>query len=112
MINKVQIQVSETFAAQKKINGMPVGLIIDESSHLKKSVESLGVSRQYAGLVGNVDNCLVAVYASLCNETSAAQSMKSSFYRRDGPKIPGDVIGLEFRRTNVNSGQSPNCPWK
>lgn len=71
MINKDQIEVLEILAARKKINGMPVGLIIDESSHIKKGIESFGVSRQYAGSVGRVDNCQVGVYASLCNYTSA-----------------------------------------
>lgn len=42
-----------------------VGLLIDESSHLKKGTESVGVSRQYAGTIGKVDNYQVAVYAAL-----------------------------------------------
>jgi len=33
--------------------------------HLKKGKESVGVSRQYAGVDGKVDNCQVGVYASL-----------------------------------------------
>ncbi len=46
----------------------PTGLIIDESAHLKKGKESVGVARQYAGVAGKVENCQVAVYASLCNQ--------------------------------------------
>ena len=42
-----------------------VGLLIDESSCLKKGSESVGVSRQYAGTIGKVDNCQVAVYGAL-----------------------------------------------
>lgn len=49
-------------------SGRPVGLLIDESAHLKKGKKSVGVARQYAGVSGKVDNCQVAVYASLCNE--------------------------------------------
>jgi len=45
VINKVQTQASEALAAQKKINKLPVGLLIDESSHVKKGIESVGVSR-------------------------------------------------------------------
>jgi len=52
---------------EKKKNGKPTGLIIDESSHLKKGKFSVGVTRQYAGTIGKVDNCQVGVYASLCN---------------------------------------------
>lgn len=71
VINKVQTQASEALSAQKKINKLPVGLITDESSHLKKGIESVGVSRQYAGSAGKVDNCQVGVYTSLVNGTSA-----------------------------------------
>ncbi|WPV65821.1 IS701 family transposase [Chitinophaga sp. LS1] len=42
-----------------------VALLIDESSHLKKGDYSVGVSRQYCGTIGKVDNCQVAVYAGL-----------------------------------------------
>jgi SRSO17 transposase len=52
-------------------SGKPTGLIVDESSHLKKGKESVGVARQYAGVSGKIDNCQVAVYGSLCNETNA-----------------------------------------
>lgn len=57
----------DLFQKQKELNNLPVGLIIDESSHLKKGKESVGVARQYAGQIGKVDNCQVAVYSSLCN---------------------------------------------
>ena len=52
---------------QKSQNGLPASFIIDESSHLKKGRESVGVSRPYAGQIGKVDNCQVAVYGSLSN---------------------------------------------
>lgn len=71
VLRKVQKQASEVLAIQKKKNGRPTGLIIDESSHVKKGKKSVGVSRQYAGSVGKVDNCQVGVYASLCNDTAA-----------------------------------------
>jgi len=53
---------------QKKRSGRPTGLTVDETSHLKKGKKSVGVSRQYAGVVGKVDNCQVSVHASLSNE--------------------------------------------
>lgn len=70
VIRDVQTQASDILAGQKEINGLPVGLLIDESSTVKKGNESVGVSRQYAGSVGKVDNCQVGVYGSLCNDTS------------------------------------------
>jgi SRSO17 transposase len=45
-----------------------VALTIDESSHLKKGDQSVGVARQYSGTAGKVDNCQVAVYAGLSAE--------------------------------------------
>jgi SRSO17 transposase len=40
-------------------------LVIDDSGIPKKGTNSVGVSRQYCGQTGKVDNCQVGVYASL-----------------------------------------------
>jgi SRSO17 transposase len=45
-----------------------VGLLIDESAHLKKGKKSVGVTRQYCGTIGKVDNCQVAVYGGLSTQ--------------------------------------------
>ncbi|HEX8676276.1 MAG TPA: transposase, partial [Segetibacter sp.] len=42
-----------------------VYFLIDESAHTKKGAKSVGVSRQYSGQLGKVDNCQVAVYGAL-----------------------------------------------
>lgn len=68
VIQQVGQDMSVLLAKEKEKTGKPTGLIIDESSHLKKGKKSVGVSRQYAGSVGKVDNCQVAVYLSLCND--------------------------------------------
>jgi len=60
--------VDSSLRVQKIKSGMPTGFVIDETAHLKKGLKSVGVSRQYAGVVGKVDNCQVAVHASLSNE--------------------------------------------
>ena len=50
----------------KIFEGYPVVcLLIDESAHTKKGKKSVGVSRQYSGQLGKVDNCQVAVYGAL-----------------------------------------------
>lgn len=64
-------EASTALASQKQKNNLPTGYIIDESAHLKKGKRSVGVSRQYAGVSGKVDNCQVGVYASLVNENDA-----------------------------------------
>jgi SRSO17 transposase len=60
--------VDSSLRVQKIKSGMPTAFVIDETAHLKKGLKSVGVSRQYAGVVGKVDNCQVAVHASLSNE--------------------------------------------
>lgn len=66
--DQTALKTSVLLANSKAKSGKPTGYIIDESSHLKKGTESVGVARQYAGVSGKVDNCQVAVYSSLCNE--------------------------------------------
>ena len=46
-------------------------LVIDDSGIPKKGTHSVGVSRQYCGQTGKVDNCQVGVYASLVHEDKA-----------------------------------------
>lgn len=67
LIKQVGQDASALMEKEKEKTGRATGLIIDESSHIKKGKHSVGVSRQYAGSVGKVDNCQVAVYLSLCN---------------------------------------------
>jgi len=67
VIQQVGQDASALLEKEKEKTGKPTGLIIDESSHVKKGNHSVGVARQYAGSVGKVDNCQVAVYLSLCN---------------------------------------------
>jgi len=52
---------------QKKKSGLPTGFTVDETAHLKKGDKSVGVGRQYAGIIGKVDNSQVSVHASLSN---------------------------------------------
>lgn len=69
---QVALNTSILMSDQKRVNHLPVGYIVDESAHLKKGKKSVGVSRQYAGVIGKVDNCQVGVYASLVNGESAS----------------------------------------
>ena len=68
----VALECSQVLSSQKQKNNKPTGYIVDESSHLKKGKESVGVGRQYAGVIGKVDNCQVGVYSSLVNEKYAS----------------------------------------
>lgn len=39
-------------------------LVIDETGFLKKGVHSVGVSRQYSGTAGRIENCQIGVFAA------------------------------------------------
>jgi SRSO17 transposase len=71
LLNALARDASELLAEHRSKNGTQTGYIIDESAHLKKGDKSVGVSRQYAGVAGKVENCQVGVYACLVNEKYA-----------------------------------------
>ena len=97
LISRIAIDASQIMEANKKATQLPTGYIIDESAHLKKGKASIGVANQYAGVAGKVDNCQVAVYSSLVNDTRATIINESIFLpkswindkkRCDKAKIP------------------------
>lgn len=47
-------------------------LIVDETGFIKKGLASAGVSRQYTGTSGKVDNCQVAVFAAYASHLGRA----------------------------------------
>lgn len=69
IVTAVAQKTSDLFAQQPGYSFRDVGYIIDESAHRKKGRHSVGVARQYAGVIGKVDNCQVGVYASLAWRT-------------------------------------------
>ncbi len=71
VLSKVARQTSDLLKTNKVESGKLTGFIVDESAHLKKGEKSVGVSKQYAGVVGKVENCQVGVYASMVNDHRA-----------------------------------------
>jgi len=61
----LMVQLSKNVNEDLKDKGL-IGCTVDEKSFLKKGTESAGVARQYAGTIGKIDNCQVAVFLSLC----------------------------------------------
>jgi SRSO17 transposase len=47
-------------------------IVIDDTGFAKKGAHSVGVSRQYSGTLGRVDNCQVAVSVHLASERGSA----------------------------------------
>jgi SRSO17 transposase len=70
-IGAIAQDTSSLSANQPNSRGRDVGYIIDESAHLKKGKYSVGVARQSAGVIGQVENCQVGVYASLVWESQS-----------------------------------------
>jgi len=68
ILSKVRKDTSDALRLNKEKSNKPTGFIIDESGHLKKGIKSVGVGKQYAGVVGKVENCQVGVYASMVND--------------------------------------------
>ena len=62
---KVLKEVSKDISELFEKRSASTGLILDESGHRKGGKKSVGVSRQYLGSIGKVDNGQVAVFASL-----------------------------------------------
>ena len=98
---QVAQSVSVLLNQEKKKNRLPVGYIVDESAHLKKGKKSVGAGRQYAGVIGKVDNCRVGVYASLVNHTSASIINERIFlpqsWTKDADRCEEAKIPKEFR---------------
>ena len=92
LMDSVSKEVNDCLPNQKL-----TGLHFDESGVAKKGTQSVGVSPQYCGNLGKVDNCQVAVYASLNNSDFASlvdsrlylpQKWISDNKRCDKAKIP------------------------
>jgi SRSO17 transposase len=101
----LQMQVAQNTSKllnqEKEINHQPIGYIVDESAHLKKGKKSVGVARQYAGVIGKVDNSQVGVYASLVNCTSASIINERIFlpesWTKDTDRCEEAKIPMKFR---------------
>lgn len=88
--------------------GDPEGaLVFDESGFIKKGDNSIGVSRQYCGTAGKVDNCQVGVFAAYTSPYGYALVNKRLFIpekwfgpeyemRREKCKLP-DNIGFKTK---------------
>ena len=73
--------VDSSLRVQKTKSGLPTGLVFDETSHLKKGLKSVGVSGQYAGVVGNVDKnqfSKVELRKKLKSETTLRKTLESN----------------------------------
>lgn len=120
---QVAQDTSKLLNQQKDINHLPVGYIVDEFAHLKKGKKSVGVGRQYAGVIGKVDNSQVGVYVSLVNGTSSSiineriflpKSWTENIERCEEAKIPKEYrtyktkpeLALDMIKQDIDRGVS------
>jgi len=77
-------------------------IIFDESGFVKKGNDSIGVSKQYCGTIGKVDNCQVGVFAAYASPSGYALLDKRLFIpqkwfsddfklRRGKCQLPNDI---------------------
>jgi SRSO17 transposase len=78
--------------------------VIDDTSFPKKGTHSVGVARQYCGVLGKQDNCQVVVTLSLVNAAMSVpaayrlylpEAWAQSKERREEAGVPGDVVFAE-----------------
>lgn len=65
------------------LEDQPYGYIIDERSKAKKGNHSVGVSRQYCGSTGKIDNCQTGVYSVLTTGTMTLPSNLRLYLPKD-----------------------------
>jgi len=99
--------------------------IIDDTGFPKQGTHSVGVARQYCGMLGKQDNCQVAVSVSLaCEEGSLPVAWRlylprewaDDAARRDKAQVPVDVrfatkpqIALQQLETLLSEGAPRHC---
>ncbi len=69
-------------------------IIFDESGFVKKGNDSIGVSKQYCGTIGKVDNCQVGVFAAYASPSGYALLDKRLF-------IPEKWFSEDYRARRV-----------
>lgn len=86
---------------QMERHGAVAGWIVDDTAIPKKGRHSVGVARQYCGVLGKQDNCQVVVSVSLANEAVSIPAVYRLYLpepwaedrrRRHSAGIPDDIV--------------------
>lgn len=103
--------------------GDPAGvLVVDETGFLKKGTHSVGVSRQYSGTAGRIENCQVGVFVAYAGPRGQAlidrrlylpEAWASDAGRRDKVGVPDTVTfatKTEIARTLIGAALDAGAP--
>ncbi len=98
-------------------HGPVAAWIVDDTGFPKKGQHSVGVARQYCGVLGKQDNCQVAVSVSVANEAVVADAgYGDTTAFREALTTAGlaYVVGVKKETTAWPPGEAPRPPkrWK
>lgn len=91
---------AEVLPGFERIGGIQAW-IVDDTGMPKKGRDSVGVARQYCGVLGKQDNCQVAVSVSLANQLASLpafwrlylpESWAGDVERRRKARVPDDIV--------------------
>jgi len=99
------LAVAREYALEQLERHAPVwAWVVDDTSIPKKGRHSVGVARQYSGVLGKTENCQVAVTISLVNRTMSVpaawrlylpETWATHTERRKAAGVPDEVVFLE-----------------
>jgi SRSO17 transposase len=103
-------------------HGPVAAWIVDDTGFPKKGAHSVGVARQYCGVLGKQDNCQVAVSVSVANEAVSLpvayqlylpESWATDRRRRRGAGVPDDLTfqpKWQIALTQIRTLQAEGVP--
>jgi SRSO17 transposase len=95
VLGELRSQVVEAMGDEDAVVG------VDETGFPKKGTKSVGVKRQYSGILGRVDNCQVAVFLNYVSQGEHVlldrrlflpEEWAADFPRREEAGVPDDVV--------------------
>ena len=91
-------------------HGPVAAWIVDDTAFPKKGRHSVGVARQYCGVLGKQENCQVAVSVSVANEAVSVPVAYRLYLPESWARIAAGAAPPGCRRTS-SSSPSGRSPW-
>jgi hypothetical protein len=86
--------------------------VLDGSDFPKQGVKSVGVARQYCGVLGKVASCQAGVFLAHVGPRAGPWWTSVCIYRRDGPGTRPGAPRRGCPRPNGGTGRKPTWPWR